>query len=108
MLTRAGFRSDDVTIAIAPFFRVGGTGVNVLPVLFAGGAVVVPDDSTPDGIVRLMEEHRVTVGFGNPDLLDALARAERWPSADLSAIRFISPAVPPSRNGSSAPTSIAA
>ena len=26
------FRSDDVTIAIAPFFRTGGTGVNVLPV----------------------------------------------------------------------------
>ncbi len=89
MLTRAGFRSDDVTIAIAPFFRVGGTGVNVLPVLFAGGAVVVPDDATPDGIVRLLEQHRVSVGFGNPDLLDSLAHAERWRSADLSAIRFI-------------------
>ena len=89
MLTRAGFRSDDVTIAIAPFFRVGGTGVNVLPVLFAGGAVVVPDDSTPSGIVRLMDQHRVSVGFGNPDLLDSLAHAEGWRSADLSAIRFV-------------------
>ena len=42
LLTCADFRSDDVTIAIAPFFRVGGTGVNVLPVLFMGGTVVVP------------------------------------------------------------------
>ena len=40
-LTCADFRGDDVTIAIAPFFRVGGTGVNVLPVLFVGGTVVV-------------------------------------------------------------------
>lgn len=88
-LTSADFRSDDVTIAIAPFFRVGGTGVNVLPVLFVGGTVVVPDDPSPDGLLRLMEQHRVTVGFGNPDLLDALAQADRWPSVDLSRIRFV-------------------
>ncbi len=88
-LTRADFRSDDVTIAIAPFFRVGGTGVNVLPVLFVGGTVVVPGDVSADEILRLIERHRVTVGFGNPDILDALARSEHWPSADLSSIRFV-------------------
>ena len=44
LLTCADFRSDDVTIALVPFFRVGGTGVNVLPVLFMGGTVVVPGD----------------------------------------------------------------
>ncbi len=88
-LSCADFRGDDVTIAIAPFFRVGGTGVNVLPVLFVGGTVVMPDDATPDGILAAIEGHRVTVGFGNPDLLDALARTERWPAADLSSIRFI-------------------
>jgi fatty-acyl-CoA synthase len=31
----------------------------------------------------------VTVGFGNPDLLDALARSEAWPRADLSSVRFV-------------------
>jgi fatty-acyl-CoA synthase len=88
-LTCADFRSDDVTVAIAPFFRVGGTGVNVLPVLFLGGTVVVPDDLSPDGILQAMDRHRVTVGFGNPDLLDALARSEVWPHVDLSCVRFI-------------------
>jgi acyl-CoA synthetase (AMP-forming)/AMP-acid ligase II len=88
-LTCADFRSDDVTIAIAPFFRVGGTGVNVLPVLFVGGTVVVPGDGGPEAILRLIERHRVTVGFGNPDILDALARYEHWPTVDLSSIRFV-------------------
>ena len=88
-LTCADFRGDDVTVAIAPFFRVGGTGVNVLPVLFLGGQVVVPGDLSPAGILRVMERHRVTVGFGNPDLLDALARSDRWPRADLSSVRFV-------------------
>lgn len=87
-LTCADFRSDDVTIAIAPFFRVGGTGVNVLPVLFMGGAVVVPDTLAPDRVLALIEEHRVTVGFGNPDLLDGLARSDGWAHADLSSVRF--------------------
>ena len=88
-LSASDFRPDDVTAAIAPFFRVGGTGVNVLPVFFVGGTVVVPDDPNPDSLLRLMERRRVTVGFGNPDLLDAIARAEAWPTADLSSIRFI-------------------
>jgi fatty-acyl-CoA synthase len=88
-LTCADFRSDDVTIAIAPFFRVGGTGVNVLPVLFVGGTVVVPGEVGAEEMLRLFERHRVTVGFGNPDILDALARSERWPTVDLSSVRFM-------------------
>jgi fatty-acyl-CoA synthase len=89
LLSRADFRGDDVTIAIAPFFRVGGTGVNVLPVLFVGGTIVVPDDVSGDALLGLVGQHRVTVGFGNPDVLDVLASAEGWPTADLSSIRFI-------------------
>jgi fatty-acyl-CoA synthase len=41
-LSVVAVRGDDVTIAITPFFHTGGTGVNVLPVLFMGGTVVVP------------------------------------------------------------------
>jgi fatty-acyl-CoA synthase len=89
LLTCADFRSDDVTIAIVPFFRVGGTGVNVLPVLFMGGTVVVPGDVHPDDIVRLTEQHHVTVGFGNPDILASLIRSKLWPAADLSGVRFL-------------------
>src|SRR5262249_25534486 len=36
----------------------------------------------------LMEEHRVTIGFGSPDLLESLTRSPRWPATDLSSIRF--------------------
>jgi acyl-CoA synthetase (AMP-forming)/AMP-acid ligase II len=88
-LASGEFRGDDVTIAIAPFFRVGGTGVNVLPVLFMGGTVVVPGDTSADEVLRLIERHRVSVGFGNPDSLDALTRSELWAQVDLSSIRSI-------------------
>ena len=87
LLSVVGFRNDDVTIAITPFFRTGGTGVNVLPVLFAGGTVIIPEASDPDEILRLIDERRVTVGFGNPDLLEALTRSPSWPAADFSSVR---------------------
>ena len=89
LLTCADFRGDDVTIALVPFFRVGGTGVNVLPVLFMGGTVVVPGAVQPDDILRLTEQHHVTVGFGNPDILQSLVRSQLWPAADLSGVRFL-------------------
>ncbi len=88
LLTMIDLREDDVTIAIAPFFRTGGVGVNVLPVLFKGGTVVVPDASSPDDLLRLIAQHRVTIGFGNPDLLDAMARSPRWSGTDLSSVRL--------------------
>jgi fatty-acyl-CoA synthase len=89
LLSVADIRHADVTLAIAPFFRVGGTGVNVLPVLFMGGTVILPETTDPDTIITLIEQHRVTVGFGNPDLLEALTSAQRWLAADLSSIRFV-------------------
>ena len=89
MLTRADFRNDDVTLAVTPFFRTGGTGVNVLPVLFMGGTVVVPEATESDLLLRLMERHRATVGFANPDLVEALTRSALWSTTDLSTMRFI-------------------
>jgi fatty-acyl-CoA synthase len=88
LLSIADVREDDVTIAVAPFFRTGGTGVNVLPVLFKGGSVVIPEAGDPDEILDLIERWQVTVGFGNPDLLEALTRSPRWDAADLSSIRL--------------------
>jgi fatty-acyl-CoA synthase len=88
-ISSADFRGDDVTVAIAPLFRVGGTGVNVLPVLFVGGTVVVPEHPDAEAVLAAIEQHRVSVGFANPDLLDALVRSSRWPGIDLSCLRFI-------------------
>jgi fatty-acyl-CoA synthase len=89
LLSCAEFHQGDVTVAVAPFFRVGGTGVNVLPVLFLGGTLVVPSRVDADGILTAIQRHRVTVGFGNPDVLDALTRSAIWPDADLSSVRFV-------------------
>jgi fatty-acyl-CoA synthase len=50
---------------------------------------VVPGEIRPDDVLRLTEQHHVTVGFGNPDILQAMVRSPLWPTADLSGVRFV-------------------
>jgi acyl-CoA synthetase (AMP-forming)/AMP-acid ligase II len=88
LLSIIDIRADDVTIAVVPFFRTGGTGINVLPVLFKGGTVVIPASTEPGEIFHLMDRHRVTIGFGSPDLLEALTRSPQWHSADFTNLRM--------------------
>ena len=59
MWSIADLSGDDVAVAVAPFFRTGGVGVNILPVLARGGTVVIPQRSTPDELLDLF--HRATV-----------------------------------------------
>ena len=77
----------DVTLAAAPFTRMGGLGVTVLPTLFAGGTVVVPSGADGPAVLETIERSRVTVVFANPDLLQDMMRADGWEDADLSSVR---------------------
>jgi len=49
----------------------------------------VPVANTPDDVLDAISRERVTVGFGNPDLLDALTLRPGWTTADLSSLRFV-------------------
>jgi fatty-acyl-CoA synthase len=86
-ISRLDIRSDDVGLAVTPFVRAGGTGITVLPVLLRGGTVVIASSPDPDDLLRLIEQQQVTLGFANPDLLEALVRSRRWRIADLGSIR---------------------
>jgi fatty-acyl-CoA synthase len=87
MLAVGGFSRSDVTLAAAPFTRMGGLGVTVLPTLFAGGSIVVPGDVDGPAVLEAIERKAVTVVFANPDLLERIVEAPRWEAADLSSIR---------------------
>jgi acyl-CoA synthetase (AMP-forming)/AMP-acid ligase II len=87
MVAECTIAASDVTLAAAPFTRIGGIGVTVLPTLFAGGAVVVPGTVDGRGVLDTIERARVTVAFANPDLLQEMLRAPGWDAADLSSVR---------------------
>ncbi len=87
MLGACGFSRTDVTLAAAPFTRMGGLGVTVLPTLLSGGTVVIPDDVDGPTVLSTLERAGISVVFGNPDLLQRIVDAPGFDATDLSSIR---------------------
>jgi len=87
MLSSCRVGADDVTLALAPLTRLGGLGVLVLPTLFAGGTVVVPERTDASTVLESIERHAVTLLFANPAALADLLAHPGWAAADLSTLR---------------------
>jgi fatty-acyl-CoA synthase len=88
LMSCADFLSDDVVLAQAPLFRMGGLGVTVLPGLFKGATIIITPSVVPEDIPGLIERHRVSVLFGAPAYFQALDRALGGRPTDLSSLRF--------------------
>jgi acyl-CoA synthetase (AMP-forming)/AMP-acid ligase II len=85
-LTRAGH--DDVLAGIVPFAHTFGSAL-LQHALRAGAKVVTLARFELEALLRMIEEHRVTVAFAVPPLVRALARDPLVDSYDLSSLRFI-------------------
>lgn len=86
-LTRLDYLRDDVILTSAPLYRMGGLGFS-LTMLLKGGTCVLQEQSDAETSLRLIEQHRVTVLFEAVHTLEALQRAPRFATADLSSLRI--------------------
>jgi fatty-acyl-CoA synthase len=79
-------RADDVTLAVAPLFHIGGLNAFTLRTLVRGGTVLVrrsfDAQRTLDDLTR-----GVTTLFGVPAMFAAVARRPAFATADLSGVR---------------------
>jgi fatty-acyl-CoA synthase len=80
-------RSDDVNLAVAPLFHIGGLNALTLRTLLRGGTVVVRRAFDPAQCLDDLVHHRVTGLFAVPAMYAALAREPGFAEADLSALR---------------------
>ncbi len=83
-----GIASTDVTIAAAPLFHIGALGLSALPILYAGGTVVVVPSFDPAGFLDLMATHGVTTQFLVPAMWAALTRVPDLGERSFPALRF--------------------
>ncbi|MEV6161944.1 long-chain-fatty-acid--CoA ligase [Streptomyces sp. NPDC052052] len=96
--TMVDTRPDDVNLAVAPLFHIGGLNALTLRTLTRGGVVVVRRTFEPEQCLADLVEHRVTSIFAVPAMFTALTRAPGFEEADLSALRAVivaGAAVPP-------------
>ncbi|QTE30106.1 AMP-binding protein [Pengzhenrongella sicca] len=92
-------RRDDVNLAVAPMFHIGGLNAFALRTLVRGGTVVVRRTFDAERTLADLAGGRITTVFGVPTMFAAVARCEGFAVADLSGVRvalIAGSAVPPS------------
>ncbi|MCL8013790.1 long-chain fatty acid--CoA ligase [Streptomyces sp. AS02] len=80
-------RSDDVNLAVAPLFHIGGLNALTLRTLVRGGTVVLRRGFDPAQCLDDLVRHSVTSLFAVPAMFAALARVPGFAEADLGALR---------------------
>ena len=83
-----GMRESDTAVLVYPLFHVGGIDCLLLPMLIAGGTVVVLDRPEPREVLRAIERHRATFQFCVPTLWRRLLRELAVESVDVSSVRL--------------------
>jgi long-chain acyl-CoA synthetase len=82
-----GVRSDDVSLAVLPFFHVYGLSSVLNVAVRYGGTLVLCPKFEPEAVLDLMERHGVTITAGVPTMYHALLQAGPG-ERDLSRFRI--------------------
>lgn len=85
---RLKITSDDCTVIFHPLFHTSGWNVLSTPFFHHGASIVMLKKFEPAQVLALCESDGVSVLFGVPTMMDMMARAENFSSADLSSVRF--------------------
>ncbi len=82
-------RPGDVTLTHTPMFHTGGLLVYTLPLLTAGGTVVIMRRWDPEEMLGLLEAEKVSLLFAVPAQYQQLLQSPRFASTDFSHVRFL-------------------
>jgi acyl-CoA synthetase (AMP-forming)/AMP-acid ligase II len=86
---------DDVALAVLPFFHIYGMNAIMNPALAAGATIVTMARFELTAFLRAIQQHRATVVYAVPPIVNALARHPAVADADLSSVRWIMSAAAP-------------
>lgn len=84
-----GFTRRDRDLLVLPMFHIGGIGLFTLPVLYAGGTVVIQRTFDPEATLRLLEEERITLFFGVPAIFLFLIQHPKFRAEALAGCRVV-------------------
>ncbi|WP_336328577.1 acyl-CoA synthetase [Halovenus sp. HT40] len=81
--------SDDVTVTSAPLFHVGGLNIFTLPLIHAGGTVILQQEFEPAETWEIMADYDVTKTFAVPTMLNSMISVEDWQEYDLDSLELV-------------------
>ena len=88
-------RADDVSPIYTPLYHAGGLAAFLIPILCAGGTIVLHKSFSTTAVWKTIEDHRCTVVLGVPTIWKMLMDAPEFATAKLDHVRwFISGGAP--------------
>jgi fatty-acyl-CoA synthase len=83
----ASIASSDVMLHALPLYHCAQLDVFLGPMIYVGGTSVITAKPTPDNLLPLMAQHRITSFFAPPTVWISLLRSPLFDATDLSALR---------------------
>ena len=80
---------NDTAIQMLPLFHTAGWNVVCLPVLSAGGRLILTRSFAPDNLLEIIRTERPTIGISVETIFKAIANHPGFAEADLSCYRFL-------------------
>ncbi|ERN53843.1 class I adenylate-forming enzyme family protein [Alkalihalophilus marmarensis] len=80
--------SEDRMHIVAPLFHCAASNVFSLPVIYAGGTIIIEEGFSPDQALQTMEKEKVTIFFGVPAMYSILLNTPKMSTLDLSHLRL--------------------
>jgi fatty-acyl-CoA synthase len=76
------------SLVVAPLFHIGALGASALPILYAGGSLVLKGFYNAFEVIGLICREKINYMFAVPVMFQLLTRTEEWEKADFSHIHF--------------------
>ena len=76
------------SLVVAPLFHIGALGASALPILYAGGSLVLKEFYNASEVIGLIARERINYLFAVPVMFQLLIKTEEWRTADFSHVHF--------------------
>ncbi|MDA8125204.1 MAG: AMP-binding protein, partial [Deltaproteobacteria bacterium] len=76
------------SLVVAPLFHIGALGAAALPVLYAGGSLLLKGFFNASEVIGLIGREKINYMFAVPVMFQLLTQTEEWPAADFSHVHF--------------------
>jgi len=83
------FTGADRDLLVLPMFHIGGIGLFTLPMLYAGGTVVIQRTFDPVQTLKLLREEKISLFFGVPAIFLFLIQSPEFDPAAFDGVRLV-------------------
>ncbi len=83
-----GINPGTISLVVAPLFHIAALAASALPVIYAGGVLIIRPFDNPSEVLHLIGREKINFIFAVPVMFKMLTKAPAWADADFSHVHF--------------------